>query len=59
MDTWPEIDNRGVELFEFIRSQLQYTEQELREKPVGVFFDILGRANTRAEQIAKMQKRSV
>lgn len=58
VDTWPEIDNRGVELFEFIRSQLQYTEQELREKPVGVFFDILGRANTRAEQIAKMQKRS-
>lgn len=50
------MDNRGIELFEFIRSQLQYTEQELKEKPIGIFFDILARANKRAEQISKMQK---
>ena len=53
------MDNKGVELIEFIRSQLPYTEQELLEKPIGTFFDILERANKKAEQMAKLHKRNV
>lgn len=55
MDTWPEVDKRGVETFEFIRSQINYTEQELREKPILVFLDIVERANRKVAQENRAQ----
>lgn len=50
------MDKRSVETLEFIRSQFNYTEQELKEKPVYVFFDILERANKKVEQMNKTKK---
>lgn len=58
MDVWAEIDTSNVELFEFIRSQINYTERELLEKPLHIFFDIVARAKKRAEQSAKLANKT-
>ena len=54
---WDEIDQRGVELFEFVRSQFPYTEQELKEKPIHIFLDIVDRANKKVESANKLAKK--
>lgn len=58
MDVWREMDIANAELYEFIRSQINYTEQELREKPLHIFFDIVARAKRRAEQSAKLSQKT-
>jgi hypothetical protein len=49
------LDNSANELFEFIRftAQMPYSEQELKEKPLNEFFDIVRRANEKIELMNK------
>lgn len=49
IDIFDEIDTRGVELFEFVKTQFPYSEQELKDKPIHIFFDIVDRANKKVE----------